>query len=215
MPINSDQCWSIPALREISDQCPDLDRHYLALCIDRGGPRNVYCMWKDLPACLYILCSLISVIFWDMCKAYLISWKWNTLFSKRSAHENHRGVGDLGVLDLMDPIGRALLARPFDKLGMTRGRGQWPGVTRRTGQNQCALLLEKSVLDIWDYNSYHFYSPSIIGEHILHIYKALVLYSTICFCNSISSEVIIEFELVIHSSIGNKKLALPSSDILL
>ncbi len=40
---------------------------------------------------------------------------------------------------------------------MTLGQGQWPRVTGRTGQNQCALLLEKSVerlpskgYSIWD-----------------------------------------------------------------
>ena len=38
-----------------------------------------------------------------------------------------------------------LLSRPFDKIDMTLGQCQWPRVTRRTGPNQCALLLEKSV----------------------------------------------------------------------
>ncbi len=38
-----------------------------------------------------------------------------------------------------------LLSRPFDKINMTLGQGQWPRVTRRTGVNQCALLMEKSV----------------------------------------------------------------------
>ncbi len=33
----------------------------------------------------------------------------------------------------------------FDKIDMTLGEGQWPRVTGRTGWNQCALLLEKSV----------------------------------------------------------------------
>ncbi len=37
------------------------------------------------------------------------------------------------------------LPRLFDKLDMTWGRGQWPGVIGTTGQNQVALLLEKSV----------------------------------------------------------------------
>ncbi len=33
---------------------------------------------------------------------------------------------------------------------LTRGWGQWPEVTERTGQNQCVLLLEKSVcFNIW------------------------------------------------------------------
>ncbi len=35
--------------------------------------------------------------------------------------------------------------RPFDKLDMIWGWGQWPGVTGITGWNQCALLVEKSV----------------------------------------------------------------------
>ncbi len=38
-----------------------------------------------------------------------------------------------------------LLSRPFDKIDMTIGQGQWPRVTGRTRVNQCALLLEKSV----------------------------------------------------------------------
>ena len=38
-----------------------------------------------------------------------------------------------------------LLPRPFDKLDMTMGQGQWPRVTWRTGWNQCALLSEKGV----------------------------------------------------------------------
>ncbi len=33
----------------------------------------------------------------------------------------------------------------FDKIDMTLGQGQWPRVTGRTGVNQCALLLERSV----------------------------------------------------------------------
>ncbi len=37
------------------------------------------------------------------------------------------------------------LPTSFDKLDMTRGWGQWLGVTGRTGWSQCALLLEKSV----------------------------------------------------------------------
>ncbi len=41
-----------------------------------------------------------------------------------------------------------LLQRPFDKLGMTRGQGQWPRVTGITGWNQCALLFQESVGDI-------------------------------------------------------------------
>ncbi len=62
-----------------------------------------------------------------------------TLFSKRSAHEHQPNfLKSLGHR----PRPRAI----FDKFGMTRGRGQWLGVTRRTGWNQCALLLEKSVL---------------------------------------------------------------------
>ncbi len=39
----------------------------------------------------------------------------------------------------------ALLKRPFYKLDMTRGQGQWPRVTGTTEWNQCALPLEKSV----------------------------------------------------------------------
>ena len=38
-----------------------------------------------------------------------------------------------------------LLPRPCDKLDMTWGQDQWPGVYGKTGWNQCALLLEKSV----------------------------------------------------------------------
>ncbi len=38
-----------------------------------------------------------------------------------------------------------LLSKPFDKIDMTLGQGQWPRVTGRTWVNQCALLLEKSV----------------------------------------------------------------------
>ncbi len=34
----------------------------------------------------------------------------------------------------------------IDKIDMTLGQGQWPRVTGRTGQIQCALLLEKSVV---------------------------------------------------------------------
>ena len=37
------------------------------------------------------------------------------------------------------------LSRPFDKIKMTRGRGQWPRDFRKLGWFSCALLLEKSV----------------------------------------------------------------------
>ncbi len=39
---------------------------------------------------------------------------------------------------------------------MTLGQGQWPRVTGRTGVNQCALLLEKSVngMGVLDYNKF-------------------------------------------------------------
>ena len=38
-----------------------------------------------------------------------------------------------------------LLSRPFDKIKMILGQGQWPRVTGRPRVNQCAFLLEKSV----------------------------------------------------------------------
>ncbi len=64
-----------------------------------------------------------------------------TLFSKRSAHENHPNfLRSLGHR----PRPRVILILSIG-LDITLGQGQWPRVTGRTGQNQCALLLEKSV----------------------------------------------------------------------
>ncbi len=82
-----------------------------------------------------------------------------TLFSKRSAHENHpnflRSLGHrprprvILILSIgLESNFCILLSRPFDKIDMTLGQGQWPRVTGRTGVNQCALLLEKSVVTI-------------------------------------------------------------------
>ncbi len=77
-----------------------------------------------------------------------------TLFSERSAHENHPNfLRTLGHwprprVILILSIG---LERPFDKIDMTLGQGQWPRLTGRTRVNQCALLLEKSVHTIKGY----------------------------------------------------------------
>ncbi len=65
-----------------------------------------------------------------------------TLFSERSAHENHPNfLRTLGHW----PRPRVILILSIDKIDMTLGQGQWPRVTGRTTVNQCALLLEKSV----------------------------------------------------------------------
>ncbi len=101
----------------------------------------------------------------------------HTLFSKRSANENHpnflRSLGHwpwprvililsnglesnsqktpwqnlkwFSRKEFLNGVFCISLPRLFDKLGMSRSQSQWPGVTGRTGQNQCALLLEKSV----------------------------------------------------------------------
>ncbi len=99
----------------------------------------------------------------------------STLFSKRSAHENRpiflRSLGhqpqprvililSIGLesnsqktlcqnlkncREFLNRVFCILLSRPIDKIDMTLGHGQWPRVTRRTGVNQCAILLEKSV----------------------------------------------------------------------
>ena len=47
--------------------------------------------------------------------------------------------------EFLDRVFCIFLPRPFDNFDMILGWGQWPGVTGRTGRNQCALLLEKSV----------------------------------------------------------------------
>ena len=104
-----------------------------------------------------------------------VFFKENThaLFSKRSAHKNqHHCLRSLGhrsqpwviliwsnglesksqktqcqnLKEFSNGVFCILLSRPFDKLGMTQGRGQWSRVTRRTGRNQCALHLEKSLV---------------------------------------------------------------------
>ncbi len=56
-----------------------------------------------------------------------------TLFFKCLTHENQP--------DFLKSLGH----RPQPQVILTMGWGQWPGVTGRTGRNQCALLLEKSV----------------------------------------------------------------------
>ncbi len=67
----------------------------------------------------------------------------STLFSKRSAHENHpyflRSLGHRPRLRIILILSIGL---------ETLGQGQWPRVNRRTGVNQCALLLKKSVAGI-------------------------------------------------------------------
>ncbi len=60
------------------------------------------------------------------------------------------GVSDIleleeNRMEFLNPVFCILLSRPFDKNDMTLGQGQWPRVTGRTGVNQFALLLEKSV----------------------------------------------------------------------
>ncbi len=66
------------------------------------------------------------------------------------------------------------LPRPFDKPYMTRGQGQWPRFTRKTGWNQCALLLEKSVFK-WYPSSLNFNR----ADHLcmIYIYAVVVLMS--------------------------------------
>ncbi len=88
----------------------------------------------------------------EYCKIFMHSKKFlSTLFSKRSAHENHSNfLRSLGHrpwprVIFLNGVFCTLLSMPFDKINMTLGQGQWPRVTGRTGRNQCALLLEKSV----------------------------------------------------------------------
>ena len=79
----------------------------------------------------------------------------NTLFSESLVHENHpnflRSLGNgprpRVILILSNGLesNSHIAPKTICKLDMTRGQGQWPRVTGRTGQNQCAPLLEKSV----------------------------------------------------------------------
>ncbi len=84
------------------------------------------------------------------CRRIELTVSCSTLFSKRSAHENHpnflRSLGHRPRPQIiLNGVFCILLSRPFDKIDMTLGQGQLPRVTGRTGVNQCPLLLEKSV----------------------------------------------------------------------
>ena len=63
---------------------------------------------------------------------------WDDMYSDILGVQENRKEFSNGVFCMFLP-------RPFDKLDMTRGQGQGPWIARKTGWNQCALLLEKSV----------------------------------------------------------------------
>ncbi len=71
----------------------------------------------------------------------VLSQSWNVCYSSKISCN----ILQANRKEFSNRVFYILLPIPFHKLYKTQGWGQCPGVTRRTGQNQCALLLEKSV----------------------------------------------------------------------
>ncbi len=84
--------------------------------------------------------GIFSIIF-TMVSNYLSYVLTYSSFPYRSLCHRPRPRGILILPNGLESNFWILLLRPSDKLDMTRGWGQWPWVTWRTGWNQCALLL--------------------------------------------------------------------------